>query len=68
MPKRPRIPRAMMATLKRYERDATGVLQSFVTKIEAAPRPTIVYHYTNDAGLKGIIESGKLWFSDIFLV
>jgi Protein of unknown function (DUF2971) len=26
----------------------------------------MIYHYTNDAGLKGIIESGKLWFSDIF--
>jgi hypothetical protein len=26
----------------------------------------MIYHYTNDTGLKGIIESGKLWFSDIF--
>ena len=26
----------------------------------------MIYHYTNDAGLQGIIESGKLWFSDIF--
>jgi hypothetical protein len=26
----------------------------------------MIYHYTDDLGLRGIIESGKLWFSDIF--
>jgi hypothetical protein len=26
----------------------------------------MIYHYTNSAGLKGILESGNLWFSDIF--
>jgi hypothetical protein len=26
----------------------------------------LIYHYTSDTGLQGIIESGKLWFSDIF--
>jgi hypothetical protein len=28
--------------------------------------PPIIYHYTNDAGLRGILESGKLWLTDIF--
>ena len=56
----------MTAALKDYERAATKVLQTFVTRIEAASQPPMIYHYTNDAGLKGIIESGKLWFSDIF--
>jgi hypothetical protein len=49
----------MTAGLKTYERDATNVLQDFVTKIEAPPPPPpVIYHYTNDAGLKGNLESG----------
>ncbi|MFZ3351214.1 MAG: DUF2971 domain-containing protein [Xanthobacteraceae bacterium] len=56
----------MKTALKQYERDATKVLQRFVNTIEATSPPPMVYHYTNDAGLRGIIESGKLWFSDIF--
>jgi hypothetical protein len=30
------------------------------------PPPPIIYHYTNDVGLRGILESGQLWFTDIF--
>jgi hypothetical protein len=56
----------MTAALNTYERAATEILQGFVTAIEATPPPPMIYHYTNDAGLQGIIESGKLWFSDIF--
>ena len=66
MPKRPRIPTAMTAALKSYERAAMGILQDFVSAIEATAPPPMIYHYTNDAGLQGIIQSGKLWFSDIF--
>jgi hypothetical protein len=66
MPKRPRLPKEMMAALKTNERAATEILQHFVTAVEAKPPPAIIYHYTNDAGLQGIIESGKLWFSDVF--
>jgi hypothetical protein len=65
MPKRTRIPRAMTAALKTYEREATEILQGFVTAIEATPPPPMIYHYTNYTGLQGIIQSGKLWFSDI---
>src|ERR1700680_3576354 len=61
-----RIPRKMTEALKKYERKATDVLQAFLSTVEAKPPPPMLYHYTNDAGLKGIIESGKLWFSDIF--
>jgi hypothetical protein len=66
MPKRTRIPTKMRVALKSYDRAATHVLQRFVSVIEAKPPPAMIYHYTNDAGLKGIIESGRLWFSDIF--
>jgi Protein of unknown function (DUF2971) len=64
--KRPRIPPAMTAALRSYERAGTKVLRSFLVKVEATPPPPMIYHYTNDTRLRGIIESGKLWFTDIF--
>jgi hypothetical protein len=62
----PLIPRDMAKAITRYERDATKVLQEFIKTVEARMPPPLLYHYTNDAGLAGIIESGQLWFSDIF--
>ena len=35
-------------------------------EIEAAKPPPMLYHYTNEMGFKGIMESGTLRFSDIF--
>lgn len=31
----------------------------------ATERPDVLYHYTSQMGLKGILESGELWASDI---
>jgi hypothetical protein len=56
----------MAGALKRYEREATDVLQTFINTVEAKPPPSMLFHYTDAAGLRGIVESGKLWFSDIF--
>lgn len=56
----------MKTALRKYDGAATDVLQKFVSKIEAEPPPSMIYHYTNDAGLKGILESGTFWFTDIF--
>jgi Protein of unknown function (DUF2971) len=67
MPKTdPLIPRDMAKAIVRYEREATIILQAFINTVEAKKPPDLLYHYTNDAGLAGIIESGQLRFSDIF--
>jgi hypothetical protein len=34
--------------------------------VEVREPPDIIYHYTNDVGLRGILETGRLWLSDIF--
>lgn len=62
----PRIPRDMAKAITRYEVEATKILQAFINTVEATKPPALLYHYTNDAGLAGIIESGQLRFSDIF--
>jgi Protein of unknown function (DUF2971) len=61
-----RISRDMAETILRYDAEATKVLQLFINTVEAQKPPAVLYHYTDDAGLAGIIKSGRLWFSDIF--
>lgn len=56
----------MTDMLRKYENQATAILTEFVQKIEAAKPPPMLYHYTNEMGFKGIMESGTLRFSDIF--
>jgi hypothetical protein len=40
--------------------------EPFVQALERTPPPSLLYHYTDDKGLRGILESGKLWLTDIF--
>ncbi len=53
-------------TIDNFYQHAEGVVNSFAAQIEKEPPPKMIYHYTNDIGLRGIIETGKLWFTDIF--
>lgn len=61
-----RLPPAMAKAIAQYDAEATKILQAFINKVEARKPPATLYHYTDEAGLAGIIERGKLWFSDIF--
>jgi Protein of unknown function (DUF2971) len=59
-------PTDIKATINNFYQRAEGVVNAFAGRIEKEPPPRMIYHYTNDAGLRGIIETGKLWFTDIF--
>lgn len=54
----------MQDALSRFRSDAEQIVSTFATAL-VPPEPTI-YHYTNDVGLRGIIESGRLWLTNIF--
>lgn len=56
----------MLEALKRFDNKSEQILNKFLEDVQAVPPPPIIYHYTNDVGLRGIIESGNLWFTDIF--
>ncbi|MEO9169219.1 MAG: DUF2971 domain-containing protein [Aestuariivirga sp.] len=62
----PLIPPDMAQSIACYETEAAKILQQFINTIEAKKPPALLYHYTDYAGLTGIIKSGKLRFSDIF--
>ena len=59
------VPPDMRDALESFGREADEIVDAFLTTLEASPLPPVLYHYTNEAGLKGILETGKLWLSDI---
>jgi hypothetical protein len=61
-----RIPASMRNSLENFARKTEVIVDSFAEPLEAVPPPTLIFHYTNDTGLRGIIETGKLWLTDIF--
>lgn len=51
---------------ERFTKEAEQVLRLFREKVEARTSPGTVYHYTDDVGLSGILETGKLRLSNLF--
>lgn len=62
----PRLPYDLAKLHDEFDEVAKGVTDPFLNKVNAVPLPDFVYHYTTDVGLKGILGSGKLWFTDVF--
>lgn len=49
-----------------FDQKAEQINRSFLDSLEKRGTPETIYHYTDDNGLRGILESGTLWLSDIF--
>jgi hypothetical protein len=60
------LPANLRAEVGKFDAAADEIIQSIGRALNAREPPPIIYHYTNDAGLRGILESGKLWLTDIF--
>jgi hypothetical protein len=59
------IPRVLLDGLAQFERQMDTLIEDFVSEISATA-PALIYHYTDDGGLRGILESGNLRFTDVF--
>jgi hypothetical protein len=57
-------PQDMRDALDVFSQGAENLVAGWV-KTLGAPAP-VIYHYTNDVGLHGILESSQLWLTDIF--
>jgi hypothetical protein len=55
------VPPDMRLELDKFNQAAEQLIYSYVVS-----PPQIIYHYTNDVGLKGILKTGKLWLTDMF--
>jgi hypothetical protein len=54
-----------MSALDAFDRTAEQLFNSFAETLNV-PWPPILYHYTNDIGLRGVLETGTLWLTDMF--
>jgi hypothetical protein len=48
-----------------FDRESIRINNDIVHKLDQNI-PPVIYHYTNDIGLRGILETGKLWLTDVF--
>jgi hypothetical protein len=60
------IPLELTKALGVFESKAETIVREFLLQQESRKAPETIYHYTNDAGLRGVLEAGTLWLSDIF--
>ncbi len=60
------IPPDMRTGLAKFDGEAQQIVEAFCRTLDSQEPPPIIYHYTNDIGLKGVLETGRLWLTDIF--
>jgi len=60
------LPKELMDVIENYDKQARGLLDTLTKELDTKPPPSMIYHYTNDVGLHGILASGKLWLTDLF--
>lgn len=60
------IPADMLVALQRYQMRCEDVVGAFRSGLEKQSPPQTLYHYTTSAGLRGILQSGVIWLTDIF--
>lgn len=60
------IPSEMQLELDKFNDHCEAATRQFIQVLEAKPPPPMIYHYTDYAGFRGILESGNLWLTDVF--
>lgn len=60
------MPDELKKAIEEHKEKIDSIVKSHSDKLAADPPPKLIYHYTDDQGLKGILETGRLWFTDLF--
>jgi hypothetical protein len=60
------VPPDMQQVLLLFNEDAKRILDSSLGYLASQEPPPVIYHYTDDKGLRGILESGCFWLTDVF--
>jgi hypothetical protein len=55
----------ILSALDKFNEESILINDAFVHKLDQTI-PPVIYHYTNDVGLRGILKTGKFWLTDIF--
>jgi hypothetical protein len=59
------IPPDMKTELDKFDESSEAAIATFVQKLEAEPPPPMLFHYTDDAGLGGILEHGNIRLTSV---
>lgn len=59
-------PKDLNRVLADFEDTLRRVFDTLLNRLNTSKPPEFIYHYTNDSGLHGILESGRLRLSNIF--
>ena len=59
------LPEKLRNAVIKFDLEAEKITSDFVKSVEAKPPPDVIYHYTDDSGLRGILENGNLRLTDI---
>jgi Protein of unknown function (DUF2971) len=60
------LPADLQADIEAFSAEAGRLSEALCNDLNARSRPLLVYHYTNDEGLHGILKSGAFRTTDIF--
>ncbi len=60
------MPEKYRLALKSLSENTDDCVNKYAKEIESRPPPKMIYHYTNDTGLRGILESKTLWLTSVF--
>lgn len=60
------LPPAIIAAMTTCAQKQDALLNQLAAQSNKLPIPPIIYQYTDATGLRGILDSGKIWLSDIF--
>jgi hypothetical protein len=56
----------MRRKLRDFDQKSAEIVEQLASNLKDRPQVPILYHYTTEAGLRGILESGKIRLTDIF--
>src|SRR5208282_3656026 len=59
------LPSNLRTKLEDCEKRCFAIASKFIEGMNNSELPPIVYHYTEDKGLRGILDSGVLWFTAV---
>ncbi len=60
------LPEEMRALGEKFYTSGDAFVNEFIQKFASQPAPSLIYHYTDDKGLRSILETGTMWLTDIF--
>ena len=60
------LPPEVQKSLDSLDTELEAIGREYPSQLQGTPTPPIIHHYTDDNGLRGILQSGKLWLTDVF--